>query len=185
VKPVSRLRMSLWKVNPDKNGDPAKMQAVNKAYAVLKDPEKRKHYDSTGEEQAPDRTLEKTMSVVTEILSGIINRDPANIKQALEKLRDTWEVQYNSKIEQDKAEIQKLEKFRERIVKAPDQDIIGSMLQQRINTINKGIENLTADFEIRIKAFDMIYQYEFKNRPEQAMMYAHGGMTFTYTGTNL
>eukprot|EP00404_Azadinium_spinosum_P024366 CAMPEP_0180593198 /NCGR_PEP_ID=MMETSP1037_2-20121125/20126_1 /TAXON_ID=632150 /ORGANISM="Azadinium spinosum, Strain 3D9" /LENGTH=114 /DNA_ID=CAMNT_0022611569 /DNA_START=61 /DNA_END=402 /DNA_ORIENTATION=+ len=44
----SKFRAKVLAEHPDKGGDPVKFQMLNKAYNVLTDQEKRKHYDSTG-----------------------------------------------------------------------------------------------------------------------------------------
>jgi NADPH:quinone reductase-like Zn-dependent oxidoreductase/predicted esterase len=44
----SKFRAKVLAEHPDKGGDPKKFQLLNKAYNVLTDQEKRKHYDSTG-----------------------------------------------------------------------------------------------------------------------------------------
>lgn len=65
--------------HPDKEGgDHAKQQAVNEAYAVLGDPERRKRYDETGDTRAP-RTLEDE---ARELLASLIEQEIHDFEEA-------------------------------------------------------------------------------------------------------
>jgi curved DNA-binding protein CbpA len=60
--------------HPDKGGDAAAMQAVNRAWEVLGDPERRARYDATGDERASDRDPMQAaaVSALADLMSGAL-----------------------------------------------------------------------------------------------------------------
>ena len=91
--------------HPDKKGDEEKMQSINKAYAVLKNPFKKERYDKYGEENTINNDDVELTRIICEVVQSLIMRNPANIKNFLKDVKNEWERNYNqgkNKIAQEK-----------------------------------------------------------------------------------
>lgn len=85
VKPTARpatidraFRKLARQYHPDRtSGDAeaaAKFQAISEAYEVLRDPERRRHYDQTGEyDTGPDKTPAEVASMLTGVLFTVLS----------------------------------------------------------------------------------------------------------------
>ncbi len=62
------FRSLAQKHHPDKGGDHAAMQAIQKAYDLLSDPERRAKFDETGSEAVEETPLTKAMSALPRLL---------------------------------------------------------------------------------------------------------------------
>ncbi len=68
-------RRAVMKHHPDKGGDPKKFEEVQKAHEVLTDPDRRAHYDATGdmgEAKAPDHMLHTIINAFNGAIGAII-----------------------------------------------------------------------------------------------------------------
>lgn len=153
--------------HPDKKGSEEKMQNINRAYAVLKNPLKRDRYDRYGEESTVDNDNVELTRIICEVVQSLIQRNPAHIKNFLTGLKHEWERNYK----QGKAKIIKekesLEAFHERIIKNPDNDIIGGFIQGKINVLELQLLNVDKDFKLRSMALAILLDdYEYKVRIE-------------------
>lgn len=61
------------KHHPDKGGDEKEFQKINDAWEILKDPEKRAHYDKTGEAQSAINEDSLAVQLIIEIFSKWLN----------------------------------------------------------------------------------------------------------------
>ena len=64
-------------VHPDSGGSPNEFLDVNLAYTVLSDPERRAHYDRTGEvrESEPDNTEQGALGLIGIMLDAALSSD--------------------------------------------------------------------------------------------------------------
>lgn len=153
--------------HPDKNGSQEKMQKINHAYAVLRNSASREHYDKTGKDEERDTSNEIIMRFIHDILSQIIITNPENITVCLNKLRGNYESTYNENLLNNKSQIKNLEKIKERIIKAPENDVVSKMLNDRIDGIKRGISGIEKDYNLKMKAIDILEEYEFSVRENQ------------------
>lgn len=153
------------KYHPDKpGGDREKMNAITEAYTILKDPLKRQYYDQTGEAPKSDQMA---LGLACQILISIIDSNPSDIQGHLKNLKINMEMSYDQQIQERLNNIEKFEKFEERIKQRPDNDFIGITIQNEINTLNIGIETLKKDREQHIEAFKKFAGYQFNNQEEE------------------
>lgn len=151
--------------HPDKHGDEEKMQSINKAYAILKNPFKRERYDRFGEEETVNNDDAKLTQIICDIVASLILKNPDDIKVFLQGLKREWNSTYNSGIIKVKQEKQSLENFKKRILKHPDNDIINNFIDGKINNLELQIINIEKDYEIRLKALGILlddYVYKIK-----------------------
>lgn len=150
--------------HPDKNGSVEKMQRINQAYMILRDPDKRTQYDKTGDENQINNDVSRISSIVCNIISSFIEKPPYNIMQAVSDIKSSIEQKRRAELRSSKIEKKKIEEFKKRILKFPQDksDIIGFFLDKQLNGINQRIKAIEKDFELHLKAFELFEKYEFK-----------------------
>lgn len=98
---IKRAARDLMRAHhPDKGGDEAAFKAVNHAYSTLKDPDRRAHYDATGEEADLKDVNAQALSIISEALRDVVSTTAidvitvrvvelirAHISEPLEKLK--------------------------------------------------------------------------------------------------
>lgn len=167
--------------HPDKSGgDTEEMQAVNKAYAVLKNPESREHYDKYGEEKTVNNDEVRLTQIICEIVSGLISADPKNIKVQLERLSSDWTLSYTQGKNKAVSELEQIINFKKRISKNPENDIVNGFIEGKINTANLNILHIEQDYKLRTKALKfLINEYEFVNKDSESVV---SYFTISFTG---
>ncbi len=127
-------RRLVKKSHPDINTDSSNIADLTIAYDVLSNPDKRKRFDETGKSE-PDN-LE--MQVYTEFLKMseevLIKREGLSIKDSVLKIRTGLDQQFNQAEVQNQSQIDIHEKAKARIIKTPDSDILGNMINQRLES---------------------------------------------------
>jgi curved DNA-binding protein CbpA len=175
-------RKSAKKNHPDKKGDPEEMQAINKAYAILKDPEKRDRYDRTGEEETVNHEKTKLTQIICEIVQMLINSNPVDVKQSLKNLQQEWNRNYThgkSKVEKD---IQAIKGFKSRVIVYPENNLMFNFLDGQLNALNLQLCNIETDYKIRQEAIDFLFKkYDYKTREEQKQWVNIGSCTINTT----
>jgi curved DNA-binding protein CbpA len=82
-------RLAARRAHPDKGGSGDKMAAVNKAYEVLSDPERRKVYDETGDEKPVNSIEQEAVGLAGAIFGEAIEQDQiSTLAYARQKARD-------------------------------------------------------------------------------------------------
>ncbi len=173
--------------HPDTNPDRGDMMAlINGAYRVLKDPEKRKIYDETGQVHQNSRE-DRIQTILHEFLfkvaEGCDTMDQA-LKQTESMMIDVIR-KGNASLDDNKRKIRILEKKRKAYVyKGKSPDIFGAKLEDQIDSLQKTNQNLKEELSLVEEASKLLKDYEALDqqevRPmshyEQALQAAQMGM---------
>lgn len=129
------------KHHPDRDtGDLEKFQALNEAYQVLGDPERRKQYDETG---CGDEKLDLLMPILSSLLFQVIGASDVLHDDIIARMREYVNEQCTQgkrAIEKLEIEIKKLEAFNGRIaVKAGTENILLTLTTGQIQIIKGAI----------------------------------------------
>lgn len=155
--------------HPDTHeGTEAAMQDINRAYAILKDPTKRKAYDKGGEDAANESRRDRAVSYAVQIAGQLIEKNPPDIKQAINNLLESWKRSYTSGRRNKDRELRSIQAFKTRIVNAPDYDIISMVTDEAAKKIEAELKEIDDDFEIRMDAIKILDQYTFADTVQDA-----------------
>lgn len=162
--------------HPDAGGDPEKFHAIALAYEVLKDDEKRAHYDETGEVPG---ARENPDAVALNIINGLVDGLTNDIvhKEGLEHDdlvalmvknidRQIGDMLANRK-EAEKFE-KKAVKIRARFKAKTGPDFIGRMLDERIAAARKAVAQAAEQLGHLERARKMLGDAVFEVEPRPA-----------------
>ncbi len=150
------------KHHPDTGDDSSKITDLTTAYDILSDPEKRKRFDETGESgptNEQQQVYTEFLKMSEEILLKYADKP---VKASLVLIRKGIEAHmadHKAKV-QDQIDI--LNKAKARILKAPDNDVLGTMIAQRLDDLTKQMGLLDHQMEIAIKALALFDGYEIE-----------------------
>lgn len=153
-------------VHPDKNGgDTKKMQELNNAYAVLKNPSRRSRYDETGDETETPFDL-KFADLVQTIFIQVIDRTE-NIEgiDMIGRLVDMIEEIIKGGVETKEdlsAKIVKLNKVLVRLEKKGSDDSILVVLQNNVFELKRQIAVTDEQVEFMNKSLEIVRGYSYK-----------------------
>lgn len=158
-------------LHPDKTGGNTEaMQELNRAYAILKDPKKRKKYDETGgEDDKPNNDDAEVFRVVIELTNRLAEQDPPDIENFLDRIEKREKDNFGIRMNQIDAKISTLRAFRDRIESAPDDgvDIVGTSIESMLDVQRSMKKDMMRDFEIKQKSFDYLRKYVFSKKKEK------------------
>lgn len=160
------------KHHPDKGGDVKKFQMVQHAYAVLKDPEKRKRYDETGEEKIPDFAILAREHLAVIIMQLFESQDPARcdlIAIATRTIID-GQAKLPTMIAQAKARIQKFEAGSKRLKrsKRKDHDFLAAVFAKGLQQARAHLEALSSHKAIGDEMLHILKDYSWQTDPQEA-----------------
>lgn len=170
-------RKAVREHHPDRGGDKAKFQAVQLAYDTLKDGERRRRYDETGETgnaQAPDPAVQM-LSMIVENLIGQMIQEDAPIETA--DMRQMMVDCVAGKIRELKAERHKATRSLEKAArlarrwkrkrKAKGPDLIGETIRRRERDLKEALKRMGEAIEAWQGAAKLLddYEYEFEAAP--------------------
>lgn len=152
------MRKLAKQYHPDReHGDAEKMAAVNAAYEVLSDPEKRMIYDQTGRVGEPETKEAKAFKIFVSVIQHVIKNEGNIIRNAKKELgkaikdADKAIAQARKTLELNRARLDKItgQGTRPTLV----HDIISSFVSQNEHAIQKANEELEA-FHEAMNMFD-------------------------------
>lgn len=160
--------------HPDRGGDAAHFQLVQRAYDVLGDPERRAHYDQTGsDDQAP--TIESEARTVFFRLFAQALQESGNcvdiVRSALIQARE------ENKRRQAAAQrtVAKLQKRSGRIKAKEGENLLQQLIDQQIRDTNQRLEAFEREDQIAVAALAMVANYtEEIEAPPPAPAMPHG-----------
>jgi len=154
--------------HPDQGGSTEEMAKLARAYLILSDPEKRKRFDETGSDKEPDFSGEMHMAFATMCEKIFFAEEDRNAKNALEVFSATLEREYNAGKERIAAQRRILERAKGRIVKAPEFDLLGGLIAQRLLAV-KGLEDLNnREYKTHSEALKLLQAYVFNEPMERS-----------------
>lgn len=176
------FRQKASKLHPDRGGDDDEMADLNRAYEALINPERRKRYDETGSD-APEKPLdvkarELMMQAFMQVLTGVGHGDLAENSRAL--IRETLK-ELRGNIAASTARQEEFRKRREKMKCKDGNNLFHQVVDQQIELIGAGIEQLRQKEPVLERALEMLESYEGEATPP-AVYFQMMGSTATGGG---
>ena len=160
--------------HPDKGGDSEKFQRIKYAYDTLGDPEKRAHYDSTGQpydSNGIDNEVYNRLAVMVSHFSNIINPEFDDL--ILKMKVDIYQAQQqtNMAIEECHVAIKKFTTISKKIkLKKDGENFLKSFVEQKIK--HKKYELVMYDRALLVfnKMLDVLENYHYSNDEWQLLL---------------
>lgn len=153
--------------HPDKGGDNKKFQEIQKAYEVLINPEKRKHYDDTGEVEQEQSTYTTELisylnMVIVEKIEGSSSLEFDLIKYALAKTKDFIKGG-EANVKSFESKLSKFEKAKAKVKRRGNQpNFVSNILEQKIDLLKNRIKETEAKIDFLKRAHDDIATFEWE-----------------------
>lgn len=135
IKHAYRKLARVW--HPDTGGDAERFRAIQRAFDILSDPEKRRHYDETGKADEAENRQRDIEGGVCDVINQVIAEHGENVdlieygKNKLFKSVETFARNMNAA--QDNAALFRRIKARIRFKDHPSRrDVIGEMMEAKI-----------------------------------------------------
>jgi curved DNA-binding protein CbpA len=160
--------------HPDTGGDPGQFHALQVAYDVLSDQDRRTRYDETGDtgqtrERDPNEAaLEVLARLVDELTQQIVMEDGLEHIDLAAKMRKQLDKQIaDVKNDQNYARgfEKKAAKLRKRFRAKKGPDHVGRMLDQKVAVCKQAIENADRKLAIYDRAKQLLDDVEFEVEP--------------------
>lgn len=171
IKNAYRLRSKA--AHPDGGGSAERFGALNLAYKVLSDDDRRKKYDTTGviDEVAPDNTEAAIVNIIAGMLEQIIlgDQDPmasdlvGGMQNFVNKQIETIQ-QMNAKLERARGRIVTMSQ-RFKIKKGENK--IAMILRARLASLDAALESNKRNIELHREVHRRLGQYTFERMVQQ------------------
>ena len=167
--------------HPDAGGEGDKMAEISRAYAVLINPEKRAHFDATGQTVKPSVQQSAQARFTVLVVELILSQPERNIGETVKRHRQNMEAQLKDAQGKIKQERDKLETLRKRILTAPELDLMGGVIEQRLAELKRTEAKFEFDTEVENLALEMFDGYKFTEPKEhpQSNYYVIGNVSFS------
>jgi curved DNA-binding protein CbpA len=151
--------------HPDKGGDEEKFKRIKTAYETLSDPQKRAHYDSTGEQY-------ENVSIDNEVLTRLANMISYHTQQInpeiddliLKMKVDIYQARdkVNQSIEECNTTIRKLNVIAKKIkLKKEGENLLKSLVESKINFVQNELTNHKRTLIVFEKMLEVLEEYHF------------------------
>lgn len=182
-------RKGVKRTHPDKGGDPKEFHALQRAYDVLSDPDKRARYDETGEAEGPSaqRQHAELVGAIYKLFQAVVNSDGVDLVRqdiralVLSNIRQT-EANIAEQVRAADKATKRIEMLLKRFkpakpkkgkkpkadeAKAPPPGIIEGVLRQQLLDVGELRRKLqeAADFNAQVKAVFEASAYDFEAPP--------------------
>jgi curved DNA-binding protein CbpA len=165
-------RRSVREHHPDLGGDKAKFQAIQLAYDTLRDGERRKRYDETGETASaarPDPAVEMLGMIIENMIAQMLEDGAAvetiDMRQALLDAVDGKVAEITREVQKAERQIAKARQLAERWKrkrKAKGPDLIGDTVRRRERDLREGLTRAGEALEAWGRAAKLLDDYEYK-----------------------
>jgi curved DNA-binding protein CbpA len=162
-------RKAISEVHPDTNSvDDSVAAEINVAYSVLKDPERRAHYDRTGSVSSAQPNDAKARDLIREIFLRAVEAAPDH-EDLMAAVRRVLHLNMEKTAEQI-AELEKkvalFERRRARLsFKGDGQNFLGEMLEDCARKAREGIASVREREDVLKRAFELAMDFAY--RPEE------------------
>lgn len=157
--------------HPDRNKGAGSepFQRVQRAYALLSDPQKRAHYDRTGEEQGGSDPRQVALSTIAGMFLNLIDNGDVDHMDLVDRARqsvNTQLAQMKAKIAEYAGRIRKREKAIKRLKKkAAGPNLIATMIEHDIDQNRRAIEAVEQQLLIGKDLLEILDEYQYETDP--------------------
>ena len=169
--------------HPDKGGDVAKFQAIQTAYDVLSDDDRRARYDTTGEtEQRPSTEGQARMYVATLLNAVMQGQADVRTTDILAVMRNQLAID-RSRVEAEKVRLGGFVSRRQEAMKRVTQGVLSDMLDAEIKRLEGMVAQCDAQRGVLDAAEKLLEGQSYRSDPKAPPVgdrIFSNGSTFTY-----
>lgn len=178
-------RRKAKRLHPDTGGNARDFHEASRAVQVLLDPQRRKHYDETGEIDESsvhnDPLGEAKTLVLHFFLAAVASPNDLFKVDLIDKARENFRqhIQHITgqiKIEQTK--IKKFEKLEQRLRHKDNNDFVRLACRSQVRELTEAIRKHDAQIKIREQSIELLKEYSFEQDPSASTI---GGWTVMNT----
>lgn len=169
--------------HPDRGGDTTQMAAINRAYETLSDPDKRKRYDVTGEDQIQHPAERQAMELVMQTIMRLVDQHSESQDVIAFANRDLKANQSQFKQQQSiwRQQIRDLERRRKRLKhKGAGPNFLDDMFASRIEQFTAQIKDFDENIALCDQALELLKGYEWEGKMAQSLAALYGQATNAY-----
>jgi curved DNA-binding protein CbpA len=170
VKKAWRKKAS--KAHTDRDGgDHSQMVAVNRAYEVLSDPEKRARYDETGDDRLSPSIDQKAMEALMQIFMALLEKtsDYDDVVSMVREHMKRQIMEFGSNMRKAEKQAEALEKKRKRLTYKhgkSGRNFLDDVLAQRISQIQGAVKGMEEGITVFTRGVELLEDYAYQ--PEVA-----------------
>lgn len=154
-------------LHPDKQtGDHAEMAAVNKAFDVLSDPERRLLYDQTGQESRPPEE-DAIRGLLMQAFVAALAKDAPNVVKGAQQFFDETKATINQQKLDGQRALNSLKERREKVTTKSPLNAFHLIADQNLKQIEMKLASLDCDLESIAKAEKELKSYKSSEKMVQ------------------
>ena len=170
-----KFRTLAQRFHPDRvGGDEEKFKQVNLAYAILSDPVRRKHFDSTGQYNINPNLREEAINNLASLLSHFINQIDPDLENLIICMKNDirqGKNKLNTQIAGCISTITRLEKFLRKIKRKKDgENILKSFVASQITSQENSINSHNRGLEVCDKMLEILEDYQYGDEEFEMLM---------------
>ncbi|APW38494.1 hypothetical protein RD110_15845 [Rhodoferax koreense] len=156
----SAARRAASAAHPDREGgSDAAMAKVNQAREVLLDPERRAHYDATGEDRTGPSLMDKATQLLVDIFSEAIEREGHIVNYVRAGLKDMLANADREKAD-TKTKITRLEKRRGKVKVKTGDNLVDMLITGQLDRHNAMLKSIESAAAMATRALELLDAYE-------------------------
>lgn len=160
--------------HPDRGGDDAQMAAINKAYAVLSDPERRAAYDATGQDAVPGSLEQEAQAGLVQLFQAALEHGD-NLLAEVEQMLGAHMAQLLNHKNQMLAKVARLNKRSGKIrTKGPGENLLQALIDKQIQQLDQQLMQIERGIAVNKRATEMLAAYEQDEPPQQSPIIVDG-----------
>ena len=157
VKKAYRRRAK--KAHPDQGGSNTEMVAVNEAWQVLGDDERRQHYDRTGNDELPSMR-DRAHRTLGEFFAAALGKDAANLLVAVHQMLDMQRDEAKAQISMNGHKVAKLMARRGKVRTKTMPNALHQLIDAAVKALNEQIVEAEDLLAVNAVAREMAADYE-------------------------
>jgi len=163
------------KNHPDKGGDQEEFQAIQEAYEILSDPDRRKRYDETGETEKEKQPADRVAAALAGLFTEIITNDnfKGNIVEDIRKRVNEQMQVANHRVLIIEDEKSRLEKLSGR-VKTEKSNYFQYAIDHKLSELDFVLERIKDENELRNLILENLDDY-VDERPDKEPVFVGTG----------
>ena len=154
--------------HPDRGGDVEAFQAIQKAYEVLSDSEKREHYDRYGEEPQRESRKDRARQMLAALLNDVMNRGVGEYENPLDSMEqhvdnEQWKARQH--LQTLRREVSKNRKVARRLKAKGTERLLLDVVRQRRRELWRAYRETQSMLHLFELVQDLIKNYSYEAPP--------------------